>query len=56
MMRDKEAAEQLRQQREWLSVTLESIGDTVIAADREGHVTFPEPGRREGDGLEIRRG
>jgi PAS domain S-box-containing protein len=42
-MKDKESAEQLRQQREWLSVTLRSIGDAVIATDREGRVTFLNP-------------
>ena len=55
-MKDKETAEQLRQQREWLSVTLQSIGDAVIATDREGACNVPEPGRGAGDGLEIRRG
>jgi PAS domain S-box-containing protein len=34
------AEEALRQQREWLRVTLSSIGDAVIATDRNGTVTF----------------
>src|SRR5689334_16654742 len=32
--------EQIRQQREWLRVTLASIGDGVVASDIEGRVTF----------------
>ncbi|HEX4614140.1 MAG TPA: PAS domain S-box protein [Urbifossiella sp.] len=32
--------ERLHQQREWLSVTLASIGDAVIATDANGRVTF----------------
>lgn len=32
--------ERLREQREWLRVTLASIGDAVIASDTEGRVTF----------------
>ncbi len=35
--------EQLRQQREWLRVTLASIGDAVIAADTEGRINFLNP-------------
>ncbi len=34
------AEEQVRQQQEWLRVTLASIGDAVIATDTQGHVTF----------------
>ena len=34
---------QLRQQREWLRVTLTSIGDAVIASDAGGRVTFINP-------------
>ena len=34
------AEEQVREQREWLRVTLASIGDAVIATDTEGRVTF----------------
>ncbi|MFZ2447133.1 MAG: ATP-binding protein [Syntrophobacteraceae bacterium] len=33
----------LREQREWLRVTLDSIGDAVIAADTEGGITFLNP-------------
>ena len=36
----KTADEQRRQQQEWLSVTLSSIGDAVIATDAKGNVTF----------------
>lgn len=32
-----------RNHRDWLEVTLTSIGDAVIAADTEGHVTFVNP-------------
>ena len=34
---------QLREQREWLRVTLMNIGDAVIATDAEGRVTFLNP-------------
>ncbi|HMB02176.1 MAG TPA: ATP-binding protein, partial [Isosphaeraceae bacterium] len=37
------AEEQLREQREWLRVTLSSIGDGVIATDTRGRVTFMNP-------------
>jgi len=37
------AEQQLRQQREWLRVTLTSIGDAVIATDGAGLVTFMNP-------------
>ena len=33
-------SEELRQQREWFEVTLDSIGDAVITADTQGRVTF----------------
>lgn len=33
----------LREQREWLRTTLASIGDAVIATDREGRVAFLNP-------------
>ena len=36
----KRAEEVLRQQREWLRVTLSSIGDAVIATDTQGCITF----------------
>ncbi len=39
----KRAQEALRQQREWLRVTLVSIGDAVITTDTEGRVTFLNP-------------
>jgi PAS domain S-box-containing protein len=39
----KKAEEELRQQREWLRVTLNSIGDAVIASDTEGRITFLNP-------------
>jgi PAS domain S-box-containing protein len=37
------AEEALRQNREWLRVTLTSIGDAVIAADTHGRITFLNP-------------
>ncbi|WP_437498463.1 ATP-binding response regulator [Sorangium sp. So ce1099] len=37
------AAEELERQREWLRVTLVSIGDAVIATDVEGRVVFMNP-------------
>jgi PAS domain S-box-containing protein len=36
----KQAQERLREQREWLRVTLACIGDAVIATDTEGRLTF----------------
>ncbi len=39
----KRAEEELRHQREWLEVTLSSIGDAVIATDMEARVTFLNP-------------
>src|SRR5215475_6418088 len=39
----KRAEEALRQQREWLHVTLSSIGDAVIDTDTKGAVTFLNP-------------
>jgi PAS domain S-box-containing protein len=38
-----QAERKLREQREWLRVTLNSIGDAVVAADTEGRVTFLNP-------------
>ncbi|MGC1402404.1 MAG: PAS domain S-box protein [Thermodesulfobacteriota bacterium] len=35
--------EELRRNREWLQVTLSSIGDGVIAVDKEGRITFLNP-------------
>ena len=41
---ERQQAEQaLREQREWLQVTLASIGDAVIATDVRGKVTFMNP-------------
>ncbi|MHC1744469.1 MAG: PAS domain-containing protein [Syntrophobacteraceae bacterium] len=37
------AERQIRDQREWLRVTLASIGDAVIATDAEGRVSFVNP-------------
>ena len=39
----KRAEEDLRQQREWLGVTLSSIGDAVMTTDTEGRITFLNP-------------
>ncbi len=36
----RQAQERLREQQEWLRVTLASIGDAVIATDTQGRVTF----------------
>ncbi len=41
--RRRRAERALHEQREWLRVTLESIGDAVIATDTAGHVTFLNP-------------
>ena len=41
--RRKSAEAELHQQREWLRVTLESIGDAVIATDPRGAVVFLNP-------------
>jgi PAS domain S-box-containing protein len=38
-----QAQEALQQQREWLEVTLASIGDAVIATDTDGIITFINP-------------
>jgi PAS domain S-box-containing protein len=37
------ANRELTKNREWLGVTLSSIGDAVLACDREGRVTFVNP-------------
>jgi PAS domain S-box-containing protein len=39
----KHAEEERRQQREWLRVTLSSIGDAVIATDTQSRITFLNP-------------
>ena len=39
----RKAARETRQQKEWLSVTLSSIGDAVIATDLNGLVSFINP-------------
>ncbi|MGO9372596.1 MAG: PAS domain S-box protein [Syntrophobacteraceae bacterium] len=39
----KQAEEALREQREWLSVTLSSIGDAVMATDTKDRITFLNP-------------
>ncbi|MHB9026504.1 MAG: ATP-binding protein [Armatimonadota bacterium] len=39
----KRAEEALRENREWLRVTLTSIGDAVIAGDIDGRITFLNP-------------
>ena len=39
----RQARQALRQQREWLSITLASIGDAVLATDTAGRVTFLNP-------------
>jgi PAS domain S-box-containing protein len=39
----KHSREQLRQQREWLRVTLASIGDAVLATDTAGRITLLNP-------------
>ena len=43
----KNAEDLLREQREWLRVTLSSIGDAVIATDLKGKVTFINPTAEE---------
>ncbi len=37
------AEEELRRNREWLKITLQSIGDAVIASDASGRITFLNP-------------
>ncbi|MGE5570763.1 MAG: PocR ligand-binding domain-containing protein [Rhodospirillales bacterium] len=43
----KRAGRALHQQREWLRVTLTSIGDAVVATDLGGRVVFSNPAARE---------
>ncbi|MGA7932725.1 MAG: PAS domain S-box protein [Kovacikia sp.] len=40
---ERQVEEALQQQRKWLQVTLASIGDAVIATDREARITFMNP-------------
>ena len=51
----KQGEERLREQQEWLRVTLASIGDAVIATDHEGRVTFLNRSRPGIDGLDAGR-
>jgi PAS domain S-box-containing protein len=44
---------EVREQREWLRVTLESIGDAVVATDMEGRVTFLNPVAEELTGWTV---
>ena len=41
--RVRERTDELQRQREWLSVTLSSIGDALIATDAVGRITFLNP-------------
>jgi PAS domain S-box-containing protein len=43
VMQRRETEEARREQQEWLRVTLESIGDAVIATDNDGRVTYLNP-------------
>jgi PAS domain S-box-containing protein len=51
--REKHAAE-IREREEWFRVTLESIGDAVIATDERGIVTFVNPIAEELTGIKLR--
>ncbi|WP_263353530.1 CHASE3 domain-containing protein [Acidicapsa acidisoli] len=56
-LRERHAA-QIREREEWFRVTLTSLGDAVIAADKDGKVTFLNPvaERLTGSFLEQARG
>jgi len=43
ILKRRKVEEDLREQKEWLRVTLSSIGDAVIATDVEGRVVFMNP-------------
>ncbi len=43
ILKRQKVEEELREQKEWLGVTLSSIGDAVIATDTEGRVIFMNP-------------
>jgi PAS domain S-box-containing protein len=51
-------ARQIREREEWFRVTLTSLGDAVIATDRDGRVTFLNPvaERLTGTSLEYAKG
>jgi PAS domain S-box-containing protein len=59
----KQAEQAIRENREWLQVTLSSIGDAVIATNREGLVSFINPvaesltgwSQQEADGVDLAR-
>jgi len=48
-----EAQQEIAEQRELLHVTLRSIGDAVIATDKEGTVTFLNPAAETLTGIEL---
>jgi PAS domain-containing protein len=50
----KQMMEALHEQREWLRVTLSSIGDAVITTDAKGCVTFLKPDGSVLDRLDTR--
>jgi PAS domain S-box-containing protein len=47
VMQRRQVEERRHEQQEWLRVTLESIGDAVIATDNNGRVTFLNPAAAE---------
>jgi PAS domain S-box-containing protein len=38
-----QSSEELERSRNWFQITLESIGDAVLACDRDSHITFMNP-------------